>query len=584
MEMTDKLTEINTNTDESIKDYYTDVYNPWNTKEQLTIWNEVKTPVLKTWTIDTADITLEKVNNVYNLSVPNPDWEIFTLEIIWNWISNIKTFKIGFFNNTQLAYETLEAELISLLWIDYTVTYTTWTIFTIVRFDWLPITINRPNITKKLEIGTWNEHTKLDIIIDWTTYAFNWVTYPTKEDIFTYLNNNLSAYYTKAIDDDYLLVARQDEIAPVITSTTYDRYTYRLGYQNTDTPNSWQYLDYLTTTIWGNNWKNTKSYLAGRSYNWDIYASNLAWIEKTTTPIYSTNTPLPLSSSDYIWTTFKVKSKTKFTKVTKFSWCDWTKARLVYSWTTLEEVTFVWNDAIFSTELIEWNTYSILIWNNWSNYNWIYIQLNSAIDWFPTTYNNYVEIYHNPTYNNWSLRYIPNIESIWTIMNIADYWYTIYDLAINNTFWTYSYFSLRKPDYTQISISNLNHYTSISFADDTFGTSNVETNNLAILTVSTYTEIAITLTNTGFAYFIPTYSYPNNITMNAISSVWSSDWTYKYPNQSCNTKYWTTTAFIDNKIFQTDESNYWTILQVKRWWFIISWTTNTSNKLTYSCT
>jgi hypothetical protein len=38
---------------------------------------------------------------------------------------------------------------------------------------------------------------------------------------------------------DVLEIARKDWAVPVITKTQYDRYTYALNYDYTDTPNSW---------------------------------------------------------------------------------------------------------------------------------------------------------------------------------------------------------------------------------------------------------------------------------------------------------------------------------------------------------
>lgn len=46
LEKNDKLSEINTTVEESVNPYFTDVFSPWETKEQLRVWKEVKGDLL----------------------------------------------------------------------------------------------------------------------------------------------------------------------------------------------------------------------------------------------------------------------------------------------------------------------------------------------------------------------------------------------------------------------------------------------------------------------------------------------------------------------------------------------------------
>ena len=71
--------------------------------------------------------------------------------------------------------------------------------------------------------------------------------------------------------------------------------------------------------------------------------------------------------------------------------------------------------------------------------------------------------------------------------------------------------------------------------------------------------------------------------MKTLSSVWQSEWVYENREQTCTVKYGTTVERVSDKIFKTDGSNYGNILSIKKDWFIINWTTNTSNKLNYTC-
>jgi hypothetical protein len=75
------------------------------------------------------------------------------------------------------------------------------------------------------------------------------------------------------------------------------------------------------------------------------------------------------------------------------------------------------------------------------------------------------------------------------------------------------------------------------------------------------------------------------IDITAVASWWSSIWSYTYREwNTCTAKYSTTTEFVADKVFKTDASNTWYVVWIRTNWFIMNWTTNTSNKLDYICT
>lgn len=567
MELQDKLTDIKTTTDESIENYYTDVYNPWSTKEQLSVWQEVAQEKIHTWTIDTSDSGLEKVSNVYNLSVANPDWKIISIEITWKWETKRGTFKIWFFWNTTLAYETLETELQTMLWIEYTITYVSWTNYSITRFDWLPISINRPNLARQIDLSWFDDISVIDVIVDWITITLDWPTLAwSSSDAIEYLKDNLSSslyYFIESATN--LVIARKDLAIPVISKTQYNKYTYALGYRYTDTPSTWQYLDYVATTIDWVEYKNyANTFSNSRVYRWYEFVSNLAEIPQTISGIVVWPDWL---TSLYLWFEFVVKQTCKLTTITRA--IDSTAPKVtLYSWATaLQTEDFSSWSATFNYTLTPW-TYSLKAHNDWASYT------EQSSNWVQKT-------------NYWEYITI-DVSTAWNIASITTEFVLdtdlIIDSAISLTYWDYSYLYLNKADYSAFTISSINHYTNpASFPDDTFATTNVTTNHLADITISTYTEITISLTLSWFNYYIRTNSYPNNIKISAISSAWTSEWEYIYPNQSCTARYWTTTEFVDNKIFKTNADNYWHIVQIKKWWFIISFTTDRSNKLNYTC-
>lgn len=71
LEKNDKINEINTTIIEDITPYYTDVFSPWETKQQLELWKEVKN--IDTWW------------KFYCWNSSNKNWHIWTQIISWIW-------------------------------------------------------------------------------------------------------------------------------------------------------------------------------------------------------------------------------------------------------------------------------------------------------------------------------------------------------------------------------------------------------------------------------------------------------------------------------------------------------------------
>ena len=222
----DKLSEVKTTVDESISPYYTDVFTPWETKEQLVVWEEVAKPWVFKGVIDTATITTT-TDNVYNFSVADPDWEILSIWITWNWVYQEKTFEIPNYWNSALAYAELETQLKAWLEPEYSIVYVSWTNFTIQRLDKQELTLSNPNLVRNIELTWTNEHTLTDITVDGVTVQINGATYTTDAAWITYLETQLSdtIYFMQANGND-LVIARKDWAIPAISVLNYDRYTY----------------------------------------------------------------------------------------------------------------------------------------------------------------------------------------------------------------------------------------------------------------------------------------------------------------------------------------------------------------------
>lgn len=480
LDTSDKLTEINTTLDESSSPYYTDMYNAWETKEQLQVWFEVAKPKTASGTIDTSDSTLTKLDNIYTLSVANPDWKIFSIGIDWM----EKTFKIGFYNNTPLAYSDLETQLQTWLWYDYQVAYVSGTNYTISKTDWTTISKTSPNLVRTITLTWFDTISVIDVIVDWVTVTLNWPTHSwDASTAITYLSEQLSStiYYMNNTSN-VLEIARKDWAIPVITKTQYNKYTYQV---------IWYALENISSAnAWWNWWANPiKS---------NIHSITIDWVTYTYT----------------------------------YPYVDWLQYGFNYT-----PVNLSW-----------WVQATVNSFTNWQ------ILLDIMYSWL-----------WSGTYTKSSISTYPSATYFWFqfSLNRNDY------SQITKTF---SYEYVLQPDLTR-------YYTTYQN-----GFNIVETNHLADITVATLTEITITSTLSWYWIFIPVWFNPKKIQMTATSSVWSSTWTWTSDWQSCTTKYGTTTAFVTDKIFKTDASNYGNIITTRRWWFTITWTVNTSNKLDYICT
>ena len=468
--------------EENTLEYYQQPQEHWQTKEQLIIWNEVAPIAQKSGTIDTSDVTLTKVDNIFRLSVANPDGNIFSMTIGWQ----SKTFYIGFFWNTALAYSTLETQLQTWLWVDYVVEYDTGTFFNIERVDGQAITYSNPSLVRNIALSGWNEHSKIDVIIDGVTYTLDGTVYSDSTSVLNALVVTLtgSTYFVKR-ETTNLVIARKDGAIPTITKTQYNRYTYSLqGRDNNIWPTS-------ADLWWSDGWLPAKAYRSRVTFDGTAYTYTLA--------------------SGITWSAV-------------------------------------------------WNAYDSP--NFAGSPNWI-------IDNRESRWSGLIDIMYTAltSYNRGTISYT---FGTWPDYNIL-------------------VFTLYRTDRAQISMTAF----SIDYVKDSglgivtrtdyIWLNLTETNQLADITVTTYTEIAKSLSLTSNNYFIKTGNIPNTIRITAVSSGGSSTGEYKRREQSCTAKYGATTEVVADKIFKTDASNYGNIVIVKRGGFVINWTTNTSNKLDYVC-
>lgn len=566
---------------DNTKNSYWKDYDYWNTQEPLSIWLEVSAPKTKSWTFDTADTWITKVQNESTLSVANPDWKIFSIGIDWM----DKTFKIWFFNNTALAYSTLETELQTWLWIDYEVTYVSWTNYTIKRTNWTVISLSHPNLVRTITLSWFDTISKVDVIVDWVTVQLVWATHSwSASTAITYLKSQLStSLYYMNDDSNVLTIARKDWAIPTITKAQYNFYTYRVNYTYWDTPSSWQYHNYTNTTI---DW--TAYYTYGsqwRPFYWDRIVRNLwgytenidIWIQDSTSSVSTAGwTYITPNNQELLLTTIEKHTSSTATRCLLRKWSD--------VWTILSTVSFSWNVATFNYELDIWIDYYIMADNNWSTYTQTF-KNNPTRGWELTNSNTSdvrniqkvnISVLNSPTWYTKSVQFNKSSwwsDSTWTSANTA--------LYFNQT----HYLNINKTDYTAMTFSSLNHYTfPWSFPDDTAKYSLTTTNHLADITVWTLTEISITLTLSWFSYFIPCAMNIKQIEMKATSSVWVSEsWIRKLWEQSCTTKYETTTAFVTDKIFKTGAWDFGNITWILTNWFLMNWTTTVSNKIDYIC-
>lgn len=493
LDSNDKLTDISTVLNESTSPYYTDMYNAWQTKEQLRTWFEVSPIKEVAWEIDTA-LSYTTLWNTYTLSVPSFTWnKIFSLWIDWN----TKTFQ-------PYSYASLETDLQTWLWANYVVDYVSWTDFTIVRNDWRIITKTAPNLVRKVDLSSFDTISVIDLIIDWQTITLDWATHWwSAYTAFVYVIKNLTWWnYYRVIEWNSLIIARIDWAIPVITKTQYNKYDY--------------------TVAW--------------------YA----------TPSYNHN-----ASSWNVWWQSAISIKTDLYTAT------------------------IWWTAF---------TYTVPVTKDYNEHDWAYTYNNFT----PTAYD-----HHNyDAYSDYFVDYLYSQLSSYTRTSIVkqpDSWICVNQVSFTFNNWSRTAITVAKeeqyirvngyPSITTDTVTRTYLTANYNVRQPSNGFSITENTHTADMAVTTYTEITITFTNTWtILYYIPcTVKNIKKITMTAVSSGWSSEWTRVYLDQSCITKYSTTTTFVADKIFKTDATNYWNIVSTWIWYFIISRTTDKSNKLNYVC-
>lgn len=465
---------------------------PWVNIEQLYVWQEVQRPREVRGEFNTNDASLTRVNNFYNLNLPDPENEIFSFAI-----DGIDmTFGVGnFWANPTLAYETVETQLQDKLWDMYTVEYVGSGNYTIVKEFERTISFAEINLVRNIEFTDWNEHTKVDVIIDGQTIAIDWDAYPLIASAIDYIISQLSTsvYYAKR-DSNNLVIARIDTAIPVITQTNYDRYTYNLLWRDSISSPTSSELGWID----GSN--NAKAYssritINGVNYQYDL-TSGITWDSE---------------SYDY--------------DAVGIAWSpNWTISNWNYRASALADIIWAW----FSTWYIKWPI-------SFTAFVWLWVDRNHyTFDFYDTNRTRH-------TLSNFEIDYV-----------------------IDSTIATTTLTSATTPSSTQYSWIIL-----------------TETNNLVTLTITNYNEITPTFTSSGNNFFIRVDMMPTSIQIWAYSSVGTSIWTYEKWEQS--TTLWDGSATVQWRVFQTDASNYGTIIKLVKWWFIINFTTTVGNIINYTC-
>jgi hypothetical protein len=538
--------------DDTIKEsslaYYTDVYTPWQTKQQLEIWKEVLPASIYEWFIDTSD-SYTTINNSYSFTISS----VNKIISIWiDWVN--KTFNIT-------SYSSFLTNLQNWLWVNYTVTNPSWWNYVILRNDWRSITKTSPNLVRKVSLSSFDTISIIDLIIDWTTISLNWATHSWNSwTAFTYLITQLPWWVHYAmVEWADLIIARIDWAIPVITETLYNKYTYDYLFYDWDTPNSWQGWLYSDVTIdwttYRTNWTEARPFEWLWLVAWLMWEQTTYWSSLPTTEAWNTSAFWPLVT---MLTSWSIKSITKDSNSTATRWIIKNS-----SWTIVATATFSWNVATFSSPyaVTAWNQYYFQADSNGSTYTRAYTTSSSTVPWanfvFP-----------------WN---VSNITAVTMNVSSPTTWYT------KSNSWLHFY--INKNDYTTITWSILNHYNG-GYWDDSNFLSITTTNHQATSTTATYTEITITLTNSWWNYYyIPAYLRNiKKITFEAVWNNWNSSWEWTRESQSCIARYSSNTYNVSDKIFKTDASNYWNIVSVWIWYFILEHSTTVSNKINYICT
>ena len=558
--------------------YYQDAYNLWNSKEPLKIWVWVAKPKNATITFDTATLT-STVDNVYTLTVPNPDGKIFSMNID----GSSKTFSIWYFWNTSLAYSTLVSQMNTWLWVYYSVSYISWTSIQITKFDKSTLSFSPANLTKSIVLNTFTTNSLIQFTIDGTAIFINGNTYGwSAQTALNYLDTQLplNTYYT-IVSWSTMIISRIDSTVVTITqNSTY--YKYDLVYNSYYMWVS-QLWDNATVTVDGvayyMDW--TKTWY----FKWDRILRNLQWLYTSV----DSNTAMVnwWGITWQYWVRFYSKNTQNLIKVTRPAWCTATRAILKNdAWTQLVTANYSWDDATFNYQL-SWNTfYKIYADSNGATYttysgtNWWNLD---NINYDNTIWtNNILSISTEAKLTSFWLKVITwaydngtTFDATWLLANDANYYNTSpvrkHKLHINNS------------DFSPITItSNVNYlWWYSSDWGNWFSFSNL---NTVVATIGLYTEIAITLWLTANNYFVLVWFDPKKIVLTANWWGGNSNGTWENQSQSCNSKYLSTTVLTTWKIFLTDAGNYGNIVDIKRWGFTINITTNASVKCTCICT
>jgi len=556
--------------------------------EQLTIWNGVQREPITKGTIDTADATIPEVNNIYNLNLSNPDWEV--LSMTFNGVDY--TFKVWPFANETLAYETLADEIQTVLWETYSVEYIGSGNITIVEENEKPITYSNPNLVRDISFSWWFSRTAATITIDGVDVFIDWQDYSNANTALNYFTSQIDSetYYFTVASWDAIQLARKDATLPVILIVYADRYTYDMQYRNWDTPFNERRWTETITTIDGVS--TTTPWFDTRNFKWDHIIRNVTWLSEEITSTYPEDLNIDdFTRTDFRWNTMTPTVKLNLNSLTKNG--DTTATRAVIrnnSGTILHTANFVWNEATFNVVLEANTTYQIGADSNWAWYIPSYrSNLDEPYNWWGGTivWDNFsssdryyciqsatYDVLSEYTGYNFSAQYDSSDwpDSLWKPLNATSQYF---DRLHNVSFF--------KDDYSQVIATSVTNYSD-GYTDAWKAYSFLEVNNQPTILNGDYTPPTQTFSRSSNNYFIQTNSAPVRIEIEARSANGNSYGQMIRGEQECTAQYGSTTEIVPWKIFKTDENNSWDIVALKRGWFVLNWDTTTSNKLNWTCT
>jgi len=215
----------------------------WFTTDGDDKWHIEATNLYKNW-------ILEHTSLQYNLYIENINWWLFDIEIDWNKYLWNKTL-----GSETLAYDDFVADLITLLWANYTVVKdVSETFIVITKLVWTDIIFANPDIIETITLSSWDVVSgvpnRLDITIEWANIATNSTDTATTTALATLIE--ASTTWVTAIADWLKVYVYNDDLSALSYSneTTLTSYYYDIKVYSWYT-SSWLYkASRITTEAW----------------------------------------------------------------------------------------------------------------------------------------------------------------------------------------------------------------------------------------------------------------------------------------------------------------------------------------------